>query len=144
MPQCRKKAGPELKTNREDKQNESQLFHEIECVMIDRVAEVTHDNSGKEDAGRPKTNAAKFQAPKRHSDHAYKSENTDSVSNRLRAMKFKKPAHANENAESFKPCETFVRAPSAFGLIEGKAACTGFFSANRAPKFDGREFAIRC
>ncbi len=99
-PCCRKRreeAGPELQTDREDKQDEPQLFHEIERVMIHRFTEVPDDDPGKQHARRAKADAAELQTPERHSQHANERERADRMRDWLGLVQLKQPAHCSPN-----------------------------------------------
>ena len=63
LPQRREKAGTELEADGEDEQDQSELLHEIERVMIDRFAEVPDEDTRKEHARRAESDAAELQLP---------------------------------------------------------------------------------
>ena len=95
-PCCRsaaKKPGPELQPDGEDEQDQPELLHEIERVMIHRLAEMPDENPRKQHARRAEPDAAKLQTPERHPHHAHEREHADGVRDRLRFVEFEEPAH---------------------------------------------------
>ena len=93
LPQRREEAGAELQADGEDKQDQPELFHEIERVMIDRLAEVPDEDAREEHARRAEADAAEFQTPERHPEHAHESEHADGVRDGLRFVELEEPAH---------------------------------------------------
>ena len=60
MTQCGEKAGTELEADGENKQEQPELLYKIECVMINRIPEVSDDDSRKQNASCAESNTAKF------------------------------------------------------------------------------------
>ena len=56
----------ELQTDREDKEDQPEVFHEGERLMVHRLPEIPEGDSGEEDAGGAETYAAELDAAKRH------------------------------------------------------------------------------
>ena len=97
-PCCRsaaKKPGAELQADREDEQHQPELLHEIERVLIDRIAEMSDDNPGEKHAGGAQADAAEFQTAQRHSEHTDKGERADRVRDGLRLVQLEEPVHAS-------------------------------------------------
>ena len=88
-------AGAELQADGEDEQDQPELLHEIERVMIDRFAEVPDENAREEHARRAEADAAELHAPQRHAEHAHEGEHADGVRDGLRLVEFEEPAHAS-------------------------------------------------
>jgi hypothetical protein len=82
-----------LQTYREDKQNEPELFDELQRIMIHRFTKPSQADPGEEHAGSTQTYAMELQAAQRHSDYANDRKDSDGVCDRLRAMQFEEPAH---------------------------------------------------
>ena len=83
----------ELQADREDKQDQPKLLHEIQRVMIDRLAEVPDEDARKQHARRAEADAAKLQAPERHAEHANDGNYADRVRDRLRLVQLEEPVH---------------------------------------------------
>ena len=62
--------------------------------MIDRFAEVAHEDTSKEHARRAESNTLYLHASERHPHHTNEREHADSVRNRLRLMQLEEPVHA--------------------------------------------------
>src|SRR4030095_15880982 len=84
---------PELQTDCEDEQDQPEFPDEFERVMIHRVAEVPDENSREQHARRAQPDAANFEAPKRHAEHANQRERAARVRHRLRLVKLLEPVH---------------------------------------------------
>ena len=95
LPQRREEAGAELQTDGEDEQDQPELLHEIERVMIDRLAEMPDENAREEHARRAEPDAAELQTPERHPHHAHEGEHADGMRDGLRFVKFEEPVHAS-------------------------------------------------
>ena len=93
LPQRREEAGAELQADREDKQDQPELLHEIERVVIDRFAEVPDEDPREQHARRAEPDAAELQAPERHAQHAHEREHADGVRDGLRFVKLEEPVH---------------------------------------------------
>ena len=93
LPQRREETRPELQTDREDEQDQPKLLHEIERVMIHRLAEMPDENPREQHARRAEPDAAKLQAPERHAEHANAREHGDRMRDRLRLVEMSKPVH---------------------------------------------------
>jgi hypothetical protein len=78
--------------------------------MINRIPEVSDDNSCKQNASCAESDTAKFQAAQRHPEHTNKCKRADRVGDRLRAMQIEQPAHLFSDAKVSKSC------PRAIGL----------------------------
>ena len=91
LPQRREEAGPELQPDREDKQDQPELLHEIERVMIDRFAEMPDENAREEHARRAEPDAAELQTPERHPHHTHEGEHADGVRDGLRFVELEEP-----------------------------------------------------
>ena len=63
LAQRREEAGAELQTDGEDKQDQPELLHEIERVMIDLLAEVPDEDAREKHACRAKPDARNFRLP---------------------------------------------------------------------------------
>src|SRR5205085_11037760 len=89
---------PELQPDGEDEQDQPELLHEIERVMIHRVPEMPDENSRKQHSSRPEPDATNLQASERHPHHAHKRQHPHRVRDRLRFVEFEEPAHALEES----------------------------------------------
>jgi hypothetical protein len=76
-------AGAELQPDREHKEHQPELLGEFEHTAIDRLTEVTSDDSGEQHPRCPKADAAKFQAAERHPRHGDEREHRDRVRHRM-------------------------------------------------------------
>jgi hypothetical protein len=72
-------------------------FTKIERVVIDRFAELSHEDTGKEHTGRAQANALYFDASQRHPHHANEGEHADSVRYGLRLVEIEQPVHASDH-----------------------------------------------
>ncbi len=88
-------AGAELQADGEDEQNQAELLHEIERVMIHRFAEMPDEDAGEEHPRCAEADSAELHAPQRHAEHAYEGEHPDGVRDGLRPMQLEEPAHAS-------------------------------------------------
>ena len=88
-------AGAELQADGEDEQDQAELLHEIERVMIHRFAEVPDDDAREEHPRRAEADSAEPHAPQRHAEHAHEGEHADGVRDGLRLMELEEPAHAS-------------------------------------------------
>ena len=95
LPQRREEAGAELQADGEDEQDQPELLHEIERVMIDRFAEVPDEDAREKHARRAEADAAELQAAERHAHHAHEGEHADGMRDGLRFVKLEEPAHAS-------------------------------------------------
>ena len=94
IPQRRREAGTKLQADREDEKHQPELLHEMERVLIHRIAEMSDNNPGEKHAGGAQADAAEFQTAQRHSQYTDKGERADGVRNGLRLVKLEKPGHA--------------------------------------------------
>ena len=104
LPQRREETGAKLQTDREDKQDQPEFLHEIERVMIDCLAKMPDENPGKQHAGRPEPNPAKFEAAQRHPHHTHERQHANGVRDRLGFVEFEEPAHAFAELTVPSPC----------------------------------------
>ena len=81
-----------METDVENEQDQPEFLYEVECLMVDRLAEVPDNNSSEKDAGRAETNAAKFDTAERHAQHAHERQHADCVCDWLGTMQLKEPA----------------------------------------------------
>src|SRR4029077_6660397 len=79
---------------REDEEHQPELLHEMERVLIHRIAEMSDNNPGEKHAGGAQADATEFQTAQCHSEYTDKGECADGVRNGLRLVKFEKPGHA--------------------------------------------------
>ena len=94
MPDRSKKPGTKLQTNGEDEKEKTELLHEMQRVLIDRITEMANENSGEKYARCAKSDTAKLQTAKRHAKHTHQGERADRLCHGLGAMQIEKPAHA--------------------------------------------------
>jgi hypothetical protein len=87
----------------EDEQDQPELLHEIERVMIDRFAEVSGEDARKEHPRRTQTDAPELQASQRHPHHANEGEYADGMRDGLRLVKVEEPAHVSLGRIKMRP-----------------------------------------
>ena len=92
---ARQEAGSELQADGEDKQDQAELLHEIERLMIHRFAEVPDEDAREEHPRRAEADSAELHAPQRHAEHAHEGEHADGVRDGLCLMELEEPAHAS-------------------------------------------------
>jgi hypothetical protein len=85
--------GAELESDRENEEDQPELLHEVERVVVQFGAEVSDEDSCKEHARRAEPDATEFQAAERHAHHAHEGEHTDGVRNGLSFVELEEPAH---------------------------------------------------
>ena len=95
LAQRREEAGAELQADGEDEQDQPELLHEIERVMIDRLAEMPDEDAREKHARRAEPDAAELQTAERHPHHAHEREHADGVRDGLRFVEFEEPAHGS-------------------------------------------------
>jgi hypothetical protein len=98
IPCCRsaaKKPGPSWRPIVKTKRISPKLLHEIERVMIHRVAEMPDENPSEEDARRAEPDAAELQTPERHPQHANAREHRDRMRDRLCFVEMFEPVHSS-------------------------------------------------
>ena len=93
IPQRGREPGAKLQADREDEEHQPELLHEMERVLIHRIAEMSDDNPGEKHAGGAQADAAEFQTAQRHSEHTDKGERADRVRDGLRLVKLEEPVH---------------------------------------------------
>jgi len=94
IPQRRREPGAKLQADREDEEHQSELLHEMKCMLIHRIAEMSDNNPGEKHTGGAQADAAEFQTAQRHSEYTDKGERADGVRNGLRLVKLEEPGHA--------------------------------------------------
>ena len=95
LPQCGKKAGPELEADGKDEQDQPKFLHKIEHVMVNRLAEVPDEDAREEHTRCAEADTAELQASQRHAHHAHQRQHADGVRDGLRMMEIEEPAHAS-------------------------------------------------
>ena len=83
LSQSRKESGSELQAHRKDEKNQPKLLHEIERVVIDRLAEVAGEDAREQHTGGAQADPANFDAAQRHPEDADERNQADRVRNRL-------------------------------------------------------------
>ena len=110
IPQRRREPGAKLQADREDEEHQPELLHEMERVLIHRIAEMSDDNPGEKHAGGAQADAAEFQTAQRHSEYTDKGERADRVRDGLRLVQLEQPVHASSyGRRSFHLCTRTCR-----------------------------------
>ena len=86
LAQGSEEARTELQPDAEHKQNEPELLHELQGLMVDGFTEVADQDCCKQDAGRPQLDAPHPDAAQAHAGHAHEREDGDRLSRRVRSM----------------------------------------------------------
>jgi hypothetical protein len=82
-----------LQSDAEHKQDQAELFHELQRVMVDGLVEVSHQNRGKQHACGAELDAPHLQAAQRHPGHADQRDHRHGVGCGVRARQVEKPVH---------------------------------------------------
>jgi hypothetical protein len=91
LTQRSKEARAELQADGEHEQDQSELLHEIERVMIHRMAEMPDENPREDLAAVPSPMPRPLQAAECHAGHAHEGERAHGVRNGLRFVEFEDP-----------------------------------------------------
>ena len=94
IPQRGEKAGTKLQTDGEDEQHQTELLHEMQRVLIHRISEVPHDDSGEKHARGAETDAAELNAAERHPENTDKSQRTIACATGWVRWQIEQPAHS--------------------------------------------------